>query len=326
MEYNEDNYIYNDFIGIDVSKDTIDIYSTASSAHFTADNNSKSIQRVISRMKTDYSKTLVILENTGGYENVCICLLLEKNIAFHRTNNNKVKGYMRSLGQKVKTDKIDAMLLAKYGMERSRTLKLYQKPRKECEQIREFTVYLDELKRTRASHKNRLKSPNCSNIKPHVIAIIQMLDQSIDKLTNELKSIITADNEFKKKVELMSEYVGVGQQSAIQILACLPEIGVAGRREIAALSGLAPIVQNSGKKRRHNSISAGGRGIVRRTVFMVAMSAIVHNKNISQHYQKLISDGKQKMVALVACMRKIITQLNAIVRDGFEAKTAVLFV
>ncbi len=308
---------YTNFIGIDVSKNKIDVFVSEGSKLFTIPNNANHISKAFK--KIDQKESLVVLENTGGYERTTIDVLMKNGFAVHRTDNIKVKGYMRSLGNKAKTDSIDAMSLAKYGKERHDGLKLYEKVADSSEKMNELVKYRDDLKRTLVKEKNRLKSGGYWIIRPEIENTIKNINGIIKDIERKIKDYLSEDEKMSKKINSLTEYVGIGFTSATQLCVYLNEIGNINRKEISSLAGLAPYANDSGKMKGYR-FTRGGRGEVKRVLYMVAMCAIRKNENISKFYRSLVARGKKKKVALIASMRKILIQCNAIVKKSVLGK------
>lgn len=302
------------FIGIDVSKDTLDVFSTETSRHCKISNGNKAIRKLFSTF--DVNNTFVVLENTGGYEKRCLNMLLRLGFRVHRTNNNLAKDFIKSLGKRGKTDKVDAIALATYGKERHEQLELYKPRTATQENIRQLALYLTALKLFRVQEKNRLKSPGCEDISSEVEKTLEVITDRISEVEKVINTIINSDKNYKEKVDLLCSYKGIGKSTAVQLISHLPELGTIQRRPIAALSGVAPFSNDSGKYIGYRSTKGGGRPVVKRTLFLAALSAIRFNDKIAEHYIKKQSEGKKKMVAITACMRKMVIHLNAIMRDG----------
>jgi transposase len=305
--------LFSKFIGIDVSKESIHIFSTETSSWYEITNAKPKMSEFFT--KFDSSKSLVILENTGGYERECMRVLKDLDFKIHRTDNVAAKHYFLSLGNKAKTDKIDAKSLAMYGEERHKKLKTFVHLNEKQEEIRALTLYLENLKNERVKEKNRLKSPGCESIRDIVQNTLNLMNNNIADIEKKLTALVKEDDETKAKLELMTSYKGIGETTAIKLLAFLPELGSISKNAVVSLSGLAPYANNSGKKKSNLSVKHGGRPNVRKALFMTAFSATRYDQNIAAFYQHLLKNGKPKMVALTACMRKIIVQLNAILRD-----------
>lgn len=309
-----DQKIFKHFVGVDVSKDSLSIFEWGKQKYneilYTKGNVKKFFK------KFDPETTLVILENTGAYERNCMEVLQELGINIHRTNNNNFKHWTKFRNIKTKTDKIDSKMLARYGLEEWRNLKLFQFPKAEEEERKQLIIYLAGLKALRAKEKNKLKSPGLSCVEEEISETVQMLTERIEKIETKIKELIKNDNDFQKKVELLTEYKGVGEVTAMNVLASIPELGEVSGKTIAALVGVAPYRRDSGKKEGATSTKFLGRKRLKPLLFPAAMTAIRFNPEILKFYQKLLARGKKKMVAIVACMRKMIIHLNAILRDG----------
>jgi transposase len=308
---------FSNFVGIDVSKEKIDVFSLEGSRHSIVKNNETSIREKFQSL--DASKTLFVLENTGGYERRCLKTLLHSGFKVHRTNNNRVKSYIESLGVQAKTDKLDAKYLAKYGKERHEELEIYSSNNEKQEKIRQLASYLNSLKATRAKEKNRLQCPACDLICEDIEDMLRILDEKISAAEQKLENLVRSDDKMSGKIELMTQYKGIGKTTAIQLLAHLPELGKISNRAIAALAGVAPYTKKSGKKKWHESTKAGRRQLIRPIMFMAVMAAVRYNKEIRTFYERLVSrdqNSPRKMIALVACMRKMLVHLNTIVKRG----------
>lgn len=304
----------NHFIGIDVAKETLCVYFTKTAKWADIQNTKEAIEKLF--CDVDTADTLVVLENTGGYENSCVELLLKMGFLIHKTNNRNFKRFKDSEGVYAKTDKMDAEMLAKYGQAKGDKLELYT-AKTDCENhIQQLSAYISELKRIRASEKNRVQSPGFRVIREEIENTLKFLDEKIDKLHKELEEYVKKNSEFGKKVSLLTKYKGVGTTTAINLLINIPELGLLESRQIAALTGVAPLNQDSGKMKGHIPTKFSGRKKARAALFMSAIVAIQYNAQISEFYNRLIGQGKRKMVAIVACMRKMIVHMNAIIRDG----------
>ena len=206
---------FSNFIGVDVSKDKIDVFSSLDKKRFTVANDRELISRAFK--KFDNSNTYVVLENTGGYERKCVDALIGLNFTIHRTDNRKAKNFMRSLGD-AKTDALDAKNLALYGEERHEKLGKYEKPSESQEKLRELSLYLDELKSRRAAEKNRLQSPGCRDIKSFVTKSIEDLNKQIESVEKALREIVKEKKELQDKVELLCKYKGVGPVTSLCLI------------------------------------------------------------------------------------------------------------
>ncbi|MDR2157698.1 MAG: IS110 family transposase [Holosporaceae bacterium] len=307
---------FSKFIGIDVSKDKIDVFFKETSHFCTLPNKAASIRKAFG--KVDRCDTLVALESTGGYEKICVKTLSEMNFNIHRANNNKFKSFKKSEGVEDKTDKIDAKCLADYGKEKHIKPKflIYEASSELQNEIKQLTFRLTSFKEMMVSEKNRLQSPGCDMVAESCKETIDFLGKQIAIFEKRLIETIKSDPESLKKFELLRSYKGIGNLSAAYLVSHLPELGKIKPKAIFELAGLAPKATDSGNSFGYRTTRGRGRPFVKRTLFMVALSAIRYNENISVFYEKKIAEKKRKMVALVACMRKILSQLNAILKNG----------
>lgn len=303
------------FIGIDVAKNKIDIFDSKTRKTRTISNKAENIQQFFENV--DGENVLCIMENTGGFEKVVLERLMELEIAVHKTDNFRVKAYMRSLGLKAKTDAIDAKALAQYGQERWKDLKLLSKTENATDdEIKQLLTYLEELKRMRVAEKNRAKSMGYDMIHDIIRGNLENIEKTIKQIEEKIKELVGKNSAKKEKVDKLTEIKCIGWNSAISLLTFLPELGCASRREIAALAGLAPYAKDSGTIKGYRSTKGNGRPRAKEALFMVALTAIRFNATISEFFNRLVSQGKRKMVALVACMRKILVQANAILKTN----------
>jgi transposase len=302
---------FSNFIGIDVAKEKIDIFSMSWSIHLTVENNEESLTKAVKKFAP--AETLVVIENTGGYERTCIKTLLKLGFSIHRTDNNLVKHFLRSEG-KAKNDKIDAKGLALYGKTKLEKLELYKPKDDEFDKMTQLSSYLYSLKETRAREKCRLQSPGFDLIEKSVESTIELLSKKIEEIEEELNKYSIKDEDSKVIFETVQEYKGIGEVTARVLALHLPELGKASKREISALGGLAPYDNQSGKKNGHFKVKCNGRGMLRSAFFMPTKAAIMHNKEIGKFFDRLMKSGKHYMTCVTACSRKILVQLNAMVK------------
>lgn len=307
--------MYHTFIGIDISKN--DFYVAIHGVKDTQciDNNLNGFNQFYKTYKKQLSQTLVVLETTGGYEHSLVEFLQSKKIAVHRANTRIVKSFIRSTGKLGKSDKIDAIGLARYGSERYADLELYQPPSDIEKELLQLTNRKIDLKRMLVQEKNRYQSPDNYFIKANCKSLIDSLDESIKKIKQRITELINADKKIKDKVSLLkNEVSGIGEATAIDLLSTMPELGRVSSKAIASLSGTAPHPYESGKKIGYRS-TRGGRQMVKPILYMAAMAAAKSKDGLGEFYRALIARGKKPMVALTALMRKIIVIVNAKIRD-----------
>lgn len=263
--------------------------------------------------------SLVVLETTGGYENGLLSFLVEKNICVHRADTRKVKNFIRSYGQKAKTDKIDALALASYGAERHSKLKLFRPAESTQNSLKVLEERRLDLKQMLVQEKNRLKAPLNESLKPNIQAMIAAIESSMQDVNVQIEKLIAGSDTLKKKLQILREIPGIGDVTSKSLVCLLPELGHVDCKSVASLCGVAPHAKQSGTKIWY-SRTFGGRRNLRPVLFMAAMAARNSKSLLGKFYENLLSRGKKKMVALVALMRKIIVIANARIRDTFCAQ------
>jgi len=301
---------YHNFIGIDIGKFSfvINVYGEKVVTEF--DNTNAGIRKFIVQYKGILSSSLSILETTGGYENNLLQFLSMKGYAVHRSDTRKVKNFIRSYGNAVKTDALDAKALALYGKERVDGLSLYESPPKQQKLLFQLSQRRMELKQMIVAEKNRLSGPDSNNIRNSCNTMIKAIEQEISRVTEEIQAISSQDEVISSKVKVLMTVAGIGEITALNLLILLPEIGSLSRRKIASLAGLAPRANDSGMFKGYRSVGHGRQGI-KPILFLSAMAARNSKTDLKEFYDKLISRGKKKMVALTALMRKILVIANA---------------
>ena len=308
--------LYANFIGIDVSKNKLDIYDTKNEKFYSVSNDTKSINCLLKLFEPS-ADLLVLIDLTGGYENLVTDAFFKAGFNVHKAQGLNVKQFVRSFGQKAKTDKIDAKMLTIYGAKMQESLRLYQP---NDNQLKELISRLEDLKDMLRREKNRKEHFQDKTIKHSLSSSINFLKKQIEEIEFEIKQRIDKNKELKDKAEAINSVKSIGDTTTMILLAALPELGRANRREIAALAGVAPYANDSGtlNKRRRTSV---GRPFVKKTLFMCALVAIVYNRQLKDFYQKLVSNRKQKMVAIVAVMRKLLIIINNVCKDFYAQRT-----
>jgi transposase len=279
------------------------------------------LRRYVSGLNIEY---FAICEPTGGYEAALLDSLVGANIPTHRADARKVKAFIRSLGIHGKTDNIDAKALADYAKERHKGLSLWSAPNAILQELQALVARRQELTALRTAEKNRLQAPMTNRksgkyIKSSCKRMIALLTKEIKKIQEAITNIISNDERLQDIQNILTSVKGVGSVIAFSLIASLPELGTLSRRQVASLAGLAPHPRQSGKMQGYRRVS-GGRREVKRVLFMAAMVASRTNPKMIVFYKRLIKNGKKPIVALTALMRKIITILNAKIRDYRQVK------
>lgn len=299
------------FIGIDVSKAHLDVHSLPSSESWQADNTPAGIMALVDKLLL-CKPMLVVMEATGGLEIPLACALMEAGLPVAVVNPRQARDFAKAMGQLAKTDKVDARLLALFGDR----IRPEVRPLKDAEQqlFSQLLARRRQLVDMRVAEQNRWFMAQ-GNVRGNIEQHLEWLKQHIDDVDKDLGQFVQASPVWKAKEDLLKSFKGVGRIASFTLLAALPELGTLDRKEIAALAGLAPFNRDSGTMRGKRAIW-GGRAEVRNLLYMVALVASRSNETIKKFYEKLVHAGKPKKVALTACMRKILTILNAMVRDN----------
>ena len=298
---------YNTFIGIDVSKDTLEIFNSSTGELMTLENTKAVVSNYIKALA--FSKeTLVVIDLTGGYEALCAACFSLKGFDVIRAEGVKVKGFAKAIGQKAKTDAIDARLLAEYGEKCHDKLRLYEPfPNP----IKPLVIRLTELKDIHQQEKNRFQAPNMpAMVKRGVGRVLKTLENEISLLETEILKAIKADKSLSDRYRLLKAQKGIGDKTAFILLGLLPELGHINRRAIAALAGVAPYAKDSGTLNGYR-FTRVGRKDVKKALFIIALSVVRYDAKWKKVYEDFQLRGKKKMVALTAVMRRILITLNA---------------
>ena len=297
--------------GIDVGKASLEVSVSAGPVR-SFDNTAAGVIGLREWLASQ-GVTLVVYEPTGGYERQLVEGLLAAHAAVHVAHPNKTRAFARACGYQAKTDQFDAQTLSRYGevFELPSVLAQDQQRR----ELRDLLRRREQLVRQRVQERNRLDKGLSQKVRASTERHIGWLDAEIDSLDAEYREALQSSAELSQQAALYRSVPGVGEQTAAILAACMPELGRCEGKALTALAGLAPWSQDSGSKRGYRAIR-GGRGAVRRALYMAALSAIRHNGHLRRFYQRLRQRGKPGKVALVAVMRKLLLQLNAIAQRG----------
>ena len=315
------NYIH--FVGIDVSKDWLEVALCQEQGDKAAQaeryrNDGDGWAALSRRCASLWPETLVVLESTGGYESGLLAHLLAAGVAVHRVHPLTAKHFLRSL-HAAKTDTLDAMALARYGAERHRHLPLFRAPQAEAAELATLLARRAELVGWRAAEQSRLQHPRYAGLRASVRRMIRTFDREIAQLETRMAALVEQSEPLRKRRAVLESVKGVAQKTAWVLLAALPELGSLTRRQAASLAGCAPHARDSGQHRGYRR-TGGGRTLVRRALFLACWSAVRYNPALKPFYDRLRQNGKKPLVALVAAMRKLITILNAKLRDALAGE------
>jgi transposase len=299
------------FVGIDVSKRWLEVQIHGDTKSWKVSNDPDGFAVLIEQMKAAHAD-LIVFEATGGYESRAARALSEVGLGVSVVNPTRVRRLAEAVGILAKTDKIDAKVIAHFAHVVHPPVNGLQTALEEqlaacVERRRQLLVEL-------VAEKNRLST--CPAwVREGIEEHITWLKEHIDRLEVEIRTFISQKPEWKERAEIIDSVPGVGEVTAATMVAELPELGLLNRKKIAALVGVAPFNKDSGPKKGKRRIF-GGREGVRRTLFMAALSATKFNPVIRSFYETLLKRGKEKKVALVACMRKLLVIINAMVKKG----------
>jgi transposase len=302
-------------VGIDVAKDTLEVALGPKASARGLTNDTDGIDALLAQLAA-CQVALVVMEATGGLESAVACALQAAGYAVAIINPRQARDFARAMGQLAKTDRIDARILAQLGEvierhpERGRFIKPL--PTVEQEVLAALVTRRRQLIAMLVAEHNRLAQAHLQT-KASINTIIEALTEELERINDDMAGHI--QSHFADLSALLDSVKGVGRATISTLIAEVPELGKLSRREIAALVGVAPINRDSGLMRGRRMIF-GGRGSVRHALYMAALVASRHNPVIKAFYDRLVLAGKPKKVALVACMRKLLTILNAMVKAG----------
>ena len=297
--------------GVDVGKKRLDV-SVSHGPVRSFDNPAEGIGTLLAWV-TSSSATEAVCESTGGYEREVVRRLRDHGLAVHVAHPNKVRNFARAAGYEAKTDKIDARVLSSYG----EVFQLTSKPPEDeaTQGLKELLKRRKELVDQRVQERNRLEKGLSGGVRKSTERHIGWLDKEIARLDEEYRKALSRSGRLSDMAALYRSVPGVGELTAASLVAYLPELGKCEGKALTSLVGLAPWSRDSGAQRGYRSIR-GGRGAVRRVLYLAALSAIRCNDEMERFYEGLRHRGKAGKVALVAVMRKLLLVLNAIAHRG----------
>ena len=299
------------YVGIDVSKRWLEVCVHGAVESKKIGNDPDGFRVLVGEMEA-IQPQLVVFEATGGYESRAASALSAAGYAVAIANPTRVRRFAEALGILAKTDRIDAQVIAHFASVVQPTANGRQTPLEE--QLAAFVERRRQLLVELVAEKNRLSTcPAC--VREGIEAHIAWIEEQVDALEGQIQACIQQKPEWRERAEIIDSAPGVGPVTAATLVAELPELGQLSHKKLAALVGVAPFNKDSGPKRGKRRIF-GGRSGIRRTLYMAALSAIKHNPVIRTFYEALLQRGKEKKVALVACMRKLLVFINAMVRKG----------
>jgi transposase len=298
------------YVGIDVSKDRLDVAVLGEECVRQVDNTQNGIASLVTRMQ-DLQPELIVVEATGGYQRALVEALFWAGLPVAVVNPARVRQFARACGLLAKTDKLDAQVLAEFGQRVQP--KRYEGKSEAEKQLSALLVRRKQVEEMLKAEQNRLRTIS-PVLRVSVERMIAVLKEEKKRLDEQIRELMNEHTAWQEQTEILGSAPGVGPVTTATLLAELPELGKMDRKKIAALVGVAPMNYDSGKKRGYRK-TKGGRGEVRSVLYMSTLVATRYNPRIQSQYQQMLKRGKLKKVALTACMRKFLTILNAMVRD-----------
>jgi len=305
------------FVGIDVSKNTLEIALNDKAKTECISNDEKSIVALVKKLTSPSEKIgVVLLEATGGFERQVAVALCMAGLAVMVVNPRQARDFAKSMGYLSKTDAIDARVLSHFArtlhQSESRERLLLKLPTANQEELQALIVRRNQLIGIRVAEENRLATSHRSQHKS-IKAVLKILDKQITVIDKDVHGRLK--EHFADKLDLLKDFKGIGVCTKASLMAELPELGQLTHPQIGKLVGVAPLNADSGRHKGRR-ITWGGRANVRTALYMAALSAVRYNPVIKAFYDRLLAKGKLKKVALVACMHKILTIINAIIKSG----------
>lgn len=297
------------FIGIDVSKERLDIGSYPSGECQSMAHDEASIEGLVAQWR-ELRPRLIVLEATGGLERRISRALASAELRFTIVNPRHVRNFAKATGQLAKTDRMDALILARYAEAIRPAVRPL--PDEATQELQALIARRRQIIEMMVAEKNRLRSAPKAVTK-RIKAHLRWLEAELGRANKDLDQAIRQSPIWKENEDLLQSAPAIGPAVSRTLIAELPELGKLNRKQIAALVGIAPISRDSGKFKGHRSIW-GGRATVRSCLYMAALVASRHNPTIRAFYNRLRTAGKCPKVALVACMRKLLTILNAMIK------------
>ena len=300
-------------IGIDVAKKSFDLHALKDKRDMKFTNDPQGIEACI-EVAEEIRPKLIVMEATGGYEALIAASLQARGFAVAVVNPRRARNFALATGRLAKTDKLDARDLARYGsaLDPMPSEKIDENARK----LRDLVARRHQLIKLRTAENNRVEHARDREVSRSLKVIIAAVDREIVKIDKKIKDHIDSQPELGEKADRLKDVPGIGDITAHLLVTELPELGRCTRREIAALVGVAPINRDSGQF-RGKRMTGGGRRQLRARLFMPMLSVVNHNPAIKPYYNKLIHDkGKPPKVAIVAAMRKLLSMINQMLKNG----------
>lgn len=299
------------FVGIDVSKESLEVALRPSGKQQTFRNDDEGVAHLVQCLRAE-APALIVLEATGKFELRVARALAVEGLLFNIINPRQARAFAKATGILAKTDRIDALVLARFAealQPQARSLKT-----EETEALCDLVTRRRQVVEMITAEKNRQGTAS-KRVRRDIQAHIRWLEKRLEDLNDDIDDLIRQSPLWREKEKLLQSVTGVGPVLVSTLLGALPELGTLNRKQIAALVGVAPFNRESGRHRGKRTI-LGGRGSVRTVLYMGTLAAIRYNPVIRAFYQRLFESGKPKKVAITACMRKLLVILNTMLKNG----------
>jgi transposase len=305
-------------VGIDVSSDRLDVAVRPSGEIFAVERKAAGLDGLIARLR-ELGPQLVALEATGGYETIVAAALASADLPVVIVNPTQVRAFAKALGQRAKTDPIDAAVIAHFA--EATKPEVRPLPDEATQMLADLIARRRQIVAMIVAERQRERRMTLRRLKADIARLIKILEKELSRLDREIDDVVRGSPAWREKEDLLASVPGVGPIIARTLMADLPELGRMTRRQVAALAGLAPFTRQSGRWRGRSFIG-GGRTTVRTALFMGAFVAMRFNPVLKGFFDRLVAAGKPKTVALIAVARKLLTILNAMVRDNTRWQNA----
>jgi transposase len=299
------------YVGIDVSKDRLDVHVRPSGETFAVTRNGKGLSELLERL-CGVAPRLIAVEATGGFETIVAAAIAGAHLPLAVVNPAQVRHFAQAVGKRAKTDPIDAAVIARFAEA------VKPEPRELPDEagrlLAELVSRRVQLIEMLVAERQREKRASAVRVRKSLARHIAALEKELPVIDRDIDTMVRGSPVWREKEDLLITFPGVSNKLARTFLADMPELGRLTRRRIASLGGVAPFTRQSGQWKGRSMI-AGGRPLTRTAIFIAALSASRYNPVLRAFYQRLLASGKPKMVVLIAVARKILTILNAMLRD-----------
>jgi transposase len=302
---------FSHFVGIDICQDFLDVHVLPDGECFRLANTRRGLWDLVSRLSA-CEEALLVMEATGGLERSCSTLLAEAGFAVAVINPRQIRDFARAIGLLAKTDSLDAFVIARYAEAVQPKARVVADT--DQQELKALVARHRQISDMITMESSRIHRAASKLVRRRQQVHLRWLKRELATVDAEINRLIRHHPLWHERERLLRSFPGVGAVVSSAILAELPEIGCLDRRRIASLVGVAPINRDSGLMRGRRT-TWGGRANLRKTIYMAALVAVQHNATIKSFYERLVQNGKAPKAALTACMRKIVTILNAMIRD-----------